>query len=223
MGHLALKGSIPIGDEFDDVINELLCPMDMFNGYDYVWMGHIHRPQVCSRKPYIAHIGSMDLSDFGETDHTKIAILYDSDKTDKFVEISIPSRPLRRIKMSIPVGNDPTEYISNVIKTVDQSTPFKNAIVKIELRLDDPDASEVNRENINKLIRDLGAQNVSNFSESRNVTVVAADKKDLIDSTVDPKSAIKLHADLLELNPDDRSCFIRFANEVVDELKEKAK
>ena len=73
IGHLALKGSIFVGDEFDNLANELMCPLNLFRGYDYVWMGHVHKPQVRRRKKqHIAHIGSLDISDFGETDHKKI-------------------------------------------------------------------------------------------------------------------------------------------------------
>ena len=72
IGHLAIEGSIPVGDEIDDITNELFCPLEMFNGYDYVFMGHVHKPQVLQNKnPHIAHIGSMDISNFGETDHKK--------------------------------------------------------------------------------------------------------------------------------------------------------
>lgn len=54
VGHLAIEGSIPVGDEIDDLTNELFCPVNMFTGYDYVWMGHVHKPQVMSKTPYIA-------------------------------------------------------------------------------------------------------------------------------------------------------------------------
>src|SRR5579859_2445818 len=75
IGHLAIVGSIPVGDEIDDLANELFCPLDMFAGYDYVWMGHVHKPQIMNHSPYIAHIGSMDISNFGETDQKKNIII----------------------------------------------------------------------------------------------------------------------------------------------------
>lgn len=223
VGHQALAGSIPIGDEFDDMINELMCPLEMFNGYDYVWMGHVHKPQVCSKSPYIAHIGSMDLSDFGETGHTKIIVLFDSNTESKFTEIPIPSRPLRRVRLTVPVGKEPTEHVCNEIKNIEEDKKFKNAIVKLEIRLDDPDALELDRKKITGLLKEYKAQHICSFSESRNVAVVANDKKDLVDSTVDPKSAIKLYANQLELNEIDNSFFIRLANEIVDEYEMKAK
>ncbi len=217
IGHLALEGSIPIGDEYNDIVNELLCPLTMFKGYDYVWMGHIHRPQVCSTSPYIAHIGSMDLSDFGETDHVKILILYDTNNPNKFTEIPIPSRPLRRIKESISVGKKPTEYILGTINDMHNKTSFKDAIVKVEIRLEDPDVTDFNKQEIEDRIYQLGAQYICSFSESRNVSVVTLEKRDLIDSTIDTKAAIKLWADQLDLDEDEKAKFMTFATIIVDE------
>ena len=219
IGHQALAGSIPIGDEFDDMINELMCPLEMFHGYDYVWMGHVHKPQVCSKSPYIAHIGSMDLSDFGETNHTKIIILFDSDNKDKFTEIKVPSRPLRRVRVTVPKNSDSTEHVIDEINNIEAATPFKNSIVKLEIRLDDQDALEIDRKQINDLLNSLNIQHICSFSESRNVTVVAQDKKDIVDSAVDPKSAIKLYANQLDLNEKDKNYFINLANEIVDEYE----
>jgi exonuclease SbcD len=217
VGHLALEGSIPIGDEYSDLVNELLCPLTIFNGYDYVWMGHIHKPQVCLASPYIAHIGSMDLSDFGETDHVKIVVLYDTDAPNKFTEIPVPSRPLRRVKKSIPVGVKPTDYILELINEADSKASFKDAIVKIEIRLEDPDVTDFNKQEIEDRIYQLGAQYICSFSESRNVSVVTIEKRDLVDSTIDPKAAIKLWADQLGLDENEKIEFMIFATAIVDE------
>jgi DNA repair exonuclease SbcCD nuclease subunit len=223
VGHLALEGSLPIGDEFDDAINELLCPASMFAGYDYVWMGHVHRPHVLRKKPYIAHIGSLDLSDFGETDHTKIVVLYDSENPNKFTEIPVPSRPLRRVKFNIPaqINMSPTDFALDLIGQMNDNVGLKNAIVKIDIRIEDPDAPPLDKELIANYIMAQGAQHICNFSESRNVFVVAPDKRDLVDSSVDPKAAIRLYADQLGLEDADKAHFIKLANEVVDEHNSK--
>jgi exonuclease SbcD len=217
IGHLALEGSLPIGDEFNDIVNELMCPLAMFKGYDYVWMGHIHRPQVRSVNPYIAHIGSMDLSDFGETGHIKIIVLYDTNNPNKFTEIPVPSRPLRRIKLSVPVGNNATQYVIDEINKIENATAFKNAIVKVEIRLEDPDVTDFNKQEIEDKIYQLGSQYICSFSEARNVSVVTLEKRDLIDSTIDPKSAIKLWVDQLELDEAEKIEFIIYATAIVDE------
>lgn len=38
IGHLAIEGSIFVGDEIEDIANELMCPPMIFNGYHHVWM-----------------------------------------------------------------------------------------------------------------------------------------------------------------------------------------
>ena len=59
------------GEEVDEISNELMCPVEMFKDYDYAFHGHIHTPQVMNRNPHIAHIGSLDISNFGETNRSK--------------------------------------------------------------------------------------------------------------------------------------------------------
>ena len=100
IGHLAIEGSIPVGDEIDDMANELFCPLDMFNGYDYVWMGHVHKPQIMKKSnPYIAHIGSMDISNFGETDQKKYIVIINCDSGVKDFDIEyLPTRPLVKLR-----------------------------------------------------------------------------------------------------------------------------
>src|SRR3984957_352722 len=118
IGHLAIEGSIPVGDEIDDMANELFCPVDMFKGYDFTWMGHVHKPQVLSKSPYVSHIGSMDLSDFGETDHTKVIVVFDPKKSEPYKYLEIPSRPLKQISVSVPASNlSTTDYVLGELKT----------------------------------------------------------------------------------------------------------
>lgn len=223
IGHLALEGSLPVGDEFDDYANELICPLSMFKEYDYVWMGHIHRPQVRSRKPYLAHIGSLDLSDFGETDHTKILVLFDTDNPKKFKEIPVPSRPLRKISLVVPSQADATSYVVEQINAFEKISSFKNAIVRIEIKLPNLEISGVERPVIEELMNNLGVHYVCNFSESRNLSVVALQKKEM-DNTIQPKSAVKLYADLIPFeSEEDKSEYIKLANEVIDECRSSVK
>ncbi len=119
VGHLAVEGSIPIGDEIDDMTNELFCPLDMFHGYDYVWMGHVHKPQIMKKKnPYIAHIGSMDISNFGETDHEKHIVIVDCNSEDHDFETEfLPTRPLKKLTTTVQKDTDDTTvYLQEAIK-----------------------------------------------------------------------------------------------------------
>jgi exonuclease SbcD len=218
IGHLAIEKSF-FTDEIDDVSNELMVPSGIFEGYDFVWMGHVHRPQVLQKKnPYIAHIGSMDISDFGETDQQKVVILYDSTLKGKFTEIPIPTRPLRRIRLDVPKNKDATDFVITSINNMEHVTPFKNAIVKLEIKILNPEGAELDRSAIINLLKSLGSFHISGFSESRNVSVVSDEKKHITDSAIDPKAAVKLYADLLEHNDNDKNEFILLCNSIIDEL-----
>jgi exonuclease SbcD len=223
IGHLALEGSLFVGDEIDDYANELMCPLNIFNGYDYVWMGHIHKPQVRSHKnPYIAHIGSLDISDFGETDHKKILVLYDTELPNKFIEIPVPSRPLRRVLITVPKELEPITYITEQLQIANESQSFNNAIVKIEIKLLDSDVKNSNRAIIEKLVYDLGAFYICNISETRNITVVPVNKQNDVNNTISPKTAIKLWAEQYKFDSDeDKIAYINAAIEIINEYESK--
>jgi len=218
VGHLALEGSLFVGDEFDNYANELMCPLGMFNNYDYVWMGHVHRPQVRCREPYVSHIGSLDISDFGETNHTKIVVFYDSEMPNKFKEIDVPSRPLRKLLLEVPEDFESTEYVIEQINQIHEAVSFKNAIVRVDIKLLDPASKNVDREKIEKLLFDLGAFYICSFSESKNILVVPVDKQTVKDNTINPKAAIKLYADQVKfLTQKDKNKFVTISNDIVDD------
>jgi exonuclease SbcD len=222
VGHFALEGSLFVGDEFDNLARELMCPLKMFAGYDYVWMGHVHKPQVRSVNPYIAHIGSLDISDFGETDHNKIVVLFDTDDKNKFIELEVPSRPLRRLRVDIPEGFDTTEYVLSAITAMESKTTFESAIVKLEIKLLDEDASNVDRDVLEKAIYDLGAFYVTPIQESRNIVVDAVIQQHAIDEKIAPREAVKTYANTLDFDSDtDKQDFIDKAHATISKYESK--
>lgn len=223
VGHLAIEGSIPVGDEIDDIANELFCPVDMFTGYDYVWMGHVHKPQVMKKgKPYIAHVGSMDISNFGETDQKKHLILVDCDSSvEAFEKIDLPTRPLKKIVITVPKDTeDPTAYVLEQIKNEEKE--FNKSIVKVEIALASPDLKSVNKSSVEKYLTDQGAFNVTNISESKKVALVKKDGSSSIDTKMDVTSCIKefgkIHVEDLK-----RDAYIEESLDILNTLKSEAK
>lgn len=217
VGHLALEGSIIVGDEFDDEANELMCPMDMFAGYRYVWMGHVHRPQVRSRSPYIAHIGSLDLSDFGEVDHTKILVLFDSKSPGKFREIKVPSRPLRILKVEHD-KDDTTSVILQKLEELHKATSLKDSVLKIEVQLHGLDAANADRNAVVEAVNKYEVHYLCSFTESRTTCVVPQEKRKDLDNTISPKAAVKMWAqDQLKLESEDKDLFIKMSHDIIDE------
>lgn len=217
IGHLALEGSICVGDEFDDTANELMCPIDMFSDYNFTWMGHVHKPQVRGKNPHVAHIGSLDISDFGETDHQKILILFDSSLPGRFEEILVPSRPLRRVRISSD-GPDTTKLIINAVEEIEKTKSLKNAIVKIEVQLLGTDALNADREQVELVVYGAGAFHISSFIESRSISVVPVEKQKDLDSAISPRLAVKMYSDFQPFeSEEDKETFIQLSNQIIEE------
>ena len=221
IGHLALEKSF-YTDEVDDTANELMFPISSFAGYDYIWMGHVHRPQVLSKSnPYAAHIGSMDLSDFGETKHKKIIVLFDPSSENKYKEIVIPTRPLVRFRVEIPKGEDSSDYLLDIIEKTEN---LDKAIVKLEIKVEDSNAIDIDKEKISKRLFELGVYHIAGFVENKNLSVVPDDKRHIESNSIEPREAIKLVSNIYEFVDDqEKSLFLEEANCCLELLKQKEK
>ncbi len=220
VGHLVIEGSIPVGDEIDDITNELFCPVKMFEGYDYVWMGHVHKPQIMNKKnPYVAHIGSMDISNFGETDQKKYIVILDTNSDKEFQIEYLPTRALKKITITIPKETiDTTKYVLSQLKTMDLS----KSIVKVEIALDAPELKSVNRNTIEKFLTERGVFNISGISESKKVILVKKDNTNVLNTKMDIVSAINKYSELYI----DKAHQVEFANlamEIYNSFKSEAK
>ena len=221
IGHLAIEGSIPVGDEIDDLTNELFCPLDMFKGYDYVWMGHVHKPQVMQKKnPYIAHIGSMDISNFGETDHKKHIVVFNCSEENGWAAEYLPTRPLQKITISVPKDTvDTTEYVLDQIK---KAGIQERGIVRVEIALTTPELKSVNKNIIDKYLMASGAFTVNGISESKKINLIKKDNNNTIDNKMDIVAAIKTYAQTY-VEDMHRAAFIELAMEIHNQFKAEAK
>jgi len=216
VGHLCLEGSIPMGDEIDDMANELMCPLDMFAGYDYVWMGHVHKPQVMCDKPHIAHIGSMDISNYGETEQEKNIIIYND---GHFLTKKIPTRNLKKITIVVPKDTENTT--AYVIDKLSEIKDFNKSIIKLEVSLSSADLLSIDKKIIEKCLYDKGVFNISNFSENKKINFIKKEGQDIFKSVTE-MSAIKLYSDTF-IEEKNRNIFIELASEVYSEFKNEVK
>ena len=219
VGHLALEGSIPIGDEFDDSSNELMCPTSMFSDYQFVWMGHVHRPQVRHTNPHIAHVGSLDISDFGETDHKKIVILFDPMSESRYETLYVPSRPL--VHINALFANDVVDTTAELVSLIDKETKLKDSYVKVDVKLTGQDVKNVDRALIQNYLYEKGVFHISSFVESRSVVVVPKTKQLDVNYTIDPRNAVKLFSDTVTFKSDDQKTkFMQMCSEIIEEVDE---
>ena len=221
VGHLAIEGSIPVGDEIDDITNELFCPLDMFKGYDYVWMGHVHKPQVMKKKdPHIAHIGSMDISNFGETDHKKHIVIFDCDSNDEFQIEYLPTRSLKKIVLTVP--KDTIDTTAYVVEEIKKETDLARAIVRVEISLPSPEMKSVSKSVVEKSLLELGVFNFTGVTESKKVALIKKDGNTTIDTKMDVISAIKAYAKS-QVDEPLRDSFIELAMDVYKTYKSEVK
>jgi DNA repair protein SbcD/Mre11 len=94
MGHLYAQGSITSESEREIQIGNLAAfgEADFSETFDYVALGHIHRPQRVGGKEHIRYSGSPIALSFSEKDDLKIVIELEisSGKIQKIEEISVP-------------------------------------------------------------------------------------------------------------------------------------
>jgi exonuclease SbcD len=221
IGHLAIEGSIPIGDEIDDITNELFCPLDMFKGYDYVWMGHVHKPQVMQKSPYIAHIGSMDISNFGETDQKKLIVVFDCESHDKpWYTEELPTRSLKKLSITVPKDTeDPTKYVLEEIKKDDS---LDKSIVRVEVTLSSPELKPINKVEVERFLTSKGVFNVTGITESKRAVLVKKDANNTIDTKMDAATSIKTYAEKY-VDDKSRKQFTELAMEILALYKAEEK
>jgi len=227
IGHLALEGSLSIGDEISDQLNELYVSPEMFSWFDFVWMGHIHHPQVIqNQKPYAAHVGSLDRSDFSKTEieHDKIAIMLDSDHKNKFREIPLPVRDLRPIKIEVPSGKDSTEFVVNELCLLSKTTRFKGSIVRLDITLNGAELENVQRDKVEDyLYNNLETHHLCGFSESRSISTIQINPEDAFDNTMEVTQSINKWAETRDHFEDEheRAAFKAAAHDTFKEYEEK--
>ena len=221
IGHLAIEGSLPVGDEIDDATNEIFCPSEMFKGYDATFLGHIHKYQIMSKTPFVSHIGSMDISDYGEQDHTKVIIIFDPDGKEHYRYLEIPTRPLRQISITVP--EDIIDTTSYVIKSIqNEKRSFVKSIVKLNILMENPNTVNIDRPLVEKSILNLGAFHISRINEERRVAPIKKSAAiESIDNTVNENTAIKMFADA-NIDDENKDNFIALANEIVKECSSSA-
>jgi DNA repair protein SbcD/Mre11 len=102
MGHLYAQGSITSESEREIQIGNLAAfgESDFSETFDYVALGHIHRPQLVGGKEHIRYSGSPIALSFSEIKDLKIVIELEilDKKIQKIEEISVPKfRVLKKI------------------------------------------------------------------------------------------------------------------------------
>lgn len=136
-GHQTLEGcSIA---EYQDInsFNEIIVPLEAFDGFDFVSQAHIHRYQVLRKKnPCIVYQGNPIQLEFDEV-HDKGFIVYDT-KLKKHKRVVINSTPFIRVEIDTSESeNDATEVIKQALE--ERQEELADCIVKIRATIKESD------------------------------------------------------------------------------------
>jgi exonuclease SbcD len=203
IGHLTLQGARQHGMPLEEhAVFDIILPPSTFEGIDAVLMGHIHQFQVLTEDPLIAHVGSMERTDFGESKQSKVFAFLDTESGSLVHEfIPLQVKPLHDL-----VIDKSTEGPDNLMKNVEQwirdygsKNKLTNSIVRVDVMVSEAAAHAIDTAEILRLlIRDMAV------SHCVGVHATVLSKRQLRDSTItekaDPRTALDKW---LELNVTD--------------------
>jgi DNA repair exonuclease SbcCD nuclease subunit len=209
VGHIAIKGSVYY-DEVKDMTNELVLPVEMFDGFHHTIMGHIHSPQNMNET--VQHIGSLDISNFGESNHKKKIIVL---AHDLYKEIEVPTRKLNSIAIVIPKDEaDPTQYVLSEIKKLSE---LDQSITKIDIENDCEGVKPINKKMIRESLLSNGVFHVESISETKKKETVKPNTVSIkLDMSRD--AAIRTYAEKKITDPEKRIKFMTLATSLVEEF-----
>ena len=213
LGHMAIEKSIYVGEEIEDEYNEIFLPTSAFKLFDYTWMGHIHDAQILNRKPFVAHLGSLDRYSFKDKD--KFICIYDSE-TNLFKDYKLPCRNL--VDVSIVVPSDVTntnDYVRNEINKIEQET-LQGAILRIKIDIESSEADSLSKKDILSLFSSMNIQHVTELTERKKVAIV--ETKVDIDETTNPYKAVDKFMEVVDINNDFKQQISNACKDIIKEL-----
>jgi exonuclease SbcD len=146
VGHFMIHGAIPSGSERELHIGEAyMATTDAVpHEFDYVALGHIHKPQPAPRsEEYARYAGSLMQLDFGEAGQDKEVVVADVTAQGRKRIESVPltsGRRLERVRGTIGELRNRADELATAICSVEVVTDGPSAGIAEEVRSFLPDA-----------------------------------------------------------------------------------
>jgi exonuclease SbcD len=163
------RGLLRIDERSDVVLDAAALP----RGFDYVALGHIHKPQCIRELSHIRYAGSLDKMDFGDADAMKEVVLVDIGPDGRRAVVPIPIEPTPLVVATIrdPTGvaeqiaaqvPDPTAAVVRIV--VEPAAADAETAVEIAIR-DLPNVAAVERRSLEQ----ADAASIPELTDSRGV------------------------------------------------------
>jgi exonuclease SbcD len=163
IGHFALQGAKSQDVSLEKhALYEIVLPLSMFADIDMTIMGHIHQFQILSESPLIAHLGSMERTDFGEAKYPKyFAIVETQGDQLAYAFRPLPVRALYDITIDCAGKGD--QAMAHALERLDDFASKRKmfgSIVRVEILVDEKDARSISTAEIfKKLVKGMAVHN----------------------------------------------------------------
>jgi exonuclease SbcD len=136
------RGMFRVSEENDIILDAAGLP----TGFDYIALGHVHKPQCLRGLPHVRYAGSLDRMDFSEREEGKGVVLVDIGPNGRRCDpVPIPIEPTALVDVSIDDPHITPETLAAQVPNA------KEALVRIEVgAAATADASET----LNRAIRE---------------------------------------------------------------------
>ena len=117
VGHVHVDGAgtprhlFRISDDQDVVLD----PARIWDGFDYVALGHIHKPQAVAGNDWFRYSGSPERLDLGEADDEKSVVIFDMDGKRKVGEpriIPVEATPVVLLEFDATAGQTVEDWVA---------------------------------------------------------------------------------------------------------------
>lgn len=124
MAHMHVRGAdigrglFRLTEEQDVILEEA----DLLNGFAYIALGHIHKPQCIRGMSHVRYAGSLDRMDFGELGEKKSVVLVEIGPKGRVCEpkeIEIEATPMEDLTLDDPMAD--REAISRLVPNAAES------------------------------------------------------------------------------------------------------
>ena len=203
-------------------VSELVLPLDIFNGFDGVFMGHVHRHQIISRNPITMYVGSMEKITFGEKNHTKVSVVLDTNDPSKVELIKVKIRDLFEMDLDYTQGDklyahEMTDQIIEDITKFNISHHLANSISKMTIKVKENDLYFVNQDRIREYVLSKNVNYLAPIQIST-ITTRQLRSKDITEN-VDGKVAMASFVNTLVSETDNfKKKLLKAADAIIDEV-----
>ena len=225
IGHFMVGAPVNgVGDGETFSISEVILPLEMFDGFDAVLMGHIHSHEILKpESPFIAYLGSMEKITFGDSTKDKVSMILD---TNDLTHPEIIKSPVRQLhSLFFDYSGDElykqgiTDKIVADVEAYHSTTSLSQSIVKLTVKVKEDDLYHINQERIKRHIVDKGVRYLVPLQIQTITHRVMRNKE--ITETIDSKKAIEVFINGLSEPDDLKQRLINKAKAIIDDVEGK--